>query len=57
MSTGNSGYYGYLVGIVTATTLQPLDNIKMALIVPPAKLTLTNNFLKNIVVATRFIHR
>ena len=29
------GIYGYLAGIVNAVLLQPLDNIKMALIFPP----------------------
>lgn len=30
-----NGYYGGLAGLVVAATLQPLDNVKMALIVPP----------------------
>lgn len=50
-----NGYYGYLAGTTTAAVLQPLDNIKMALIVPPNKLTLTNNFLKNIYLAFCYI--
>jgi hypothetical protein len=33
-----TGYYGYVTGMVTAAALQPLDNIKMALILPPSKL-------------------
>lgn len=50
-----NGYYGYLAGTTTAAVLQPLDNIKMALIVPPSKLTLSNNFLKNIFLAFSYI--
>lgn len=51
----NNGMYGYLAGMTTAATLQPLDNIKMALIVPPNKLSLSSNFVKNIILATRYI--
>jgi hypothetical protein len=51
----NNGYYGYLAGTTTAAILQPFDNIKMVLIVPPNKLTLTNNFLKNIYLAFCYI--
>jgi len=53
--TRKNGYYGYLAGTTTAAVLQPLDNIKMALIVPPNKLSLSSNFLKNVYLATRFI--
>lgn len=51
----SNGYYGYLAGTTTAAILQPLDNIKMALIVPPSKLSLTNNFLKNVYLAYSYI--
>lgn len=51
----NNGYYGSLAGTVTATLLQPLDNIKMTLIVPPNKLELSSNFIKNVYLATRYI--
>ena len=44
-----NGIYGYIAGIVNAGILQPLQNIKMALIVPPKDLQLSNNFVKNIV--------
>ncbi len=50
-----NGYYGYLAGTTTAAVLQPLDNIKMALIVPPSRLTLSSNFLKNIYLAFSYI--
>ncbi len=50
-----NGYYGYVAGTTTAAVLQPLDNIKMALIVPPNKLSLSTNFLKNVYLASRYI--
>jgi hypothetical protein len=50
-----NGYYGYLAGTTTAAILQPLDNIKMALIVPPNKLSLSNNFMKNLYLAFCYI--
>jgi len=43
-----NGLYGYIAGITTAATLQPLENIKMALMLPPKDLKLSNNFLRNI---------
>ena len=49
------GLYGYLSGMATAAILQPLDNIKMSLILPPQHLKLTNNFLANVFLATKYI--
>jgi hypothetical protein len=43
-----NGLYGYIAGMTTAAVLQPLDNIKMALMIPPKDLTLTNNFVRNL---------
>lgn len=51
----NNGYYGSLAGAATATLLQPLDNIKMTLIVPPNKLKLSSNFIKNVYLAILYI--
>lgn len=50
-----NGIYGYLAGTTTAAVLQPLDNIKMALILPPNKLSLSGNFAKNIYLAFQYI--
>lgn len=50
-----NGYYGGLAGVFVAATLQPLDNIKMALIVPPQKLSLSENFVKNFFLAGQYI--
>lgn len=52
---GKNGYYGYLAGTTTAAVLQPLDNIKMALIVPPNKLTLSTNFMRNLYLAFSYL--
>ena len=43
-----NGFYGYIAGIVSAGILQPLENMKMALMVPPKDLPLSNNFAKNL---------
>lgn len=50
-----NGYFGSVAGTVTVTILQPLDNIKMALIMPPNKLELSSNFVKNVYLAIRYI--
>lgn len=54
--TNNTCYYGYISGILTAATLQPLDNIKMNLMLPPTKLTLSSNFVANIYNVARYLH-
>ena len=55
MTSSNAVYYGYASGLITAATLQPLDNIKMTLMIPPNRLTLSSNFAKNIYLATKYI--
>jgi hypothetical protein len=50
-----NAYYGFFAGTVSAALLQPLDNIKIALIVPPTKLTLTSNWLANAYRVARYI--
>ena len=50
------GYYGYLAGLLTTVTLQPLDNIKMALIVPPSNLNFSSNFVTNVIRASKYIY-
>jgi hypothetical protein len=49
------GYYGYIAGTTTAVMLQPLDNIKMTLIVPPKKLSLSSNCIANVYRACKYI--
>jgi hypothetical protein len=50
-----NGVYGYIAGITTAAILQPLDNIKMALMLPPRDLPLTNNFIRNIYLSVKYL--
>lgn len=54
----NTCYYGLMSGLITAATLQPLDNIKMAIMIPPSKLEnkLSSNFANNIFFAIKFLH-
>lgn len=53
---GKNGLYGYLSGLATAFALQPLENIKMVLMLPPKNANLGSNFLKNISTATRYLY-
>ena len=50
------GLYGSLAGFIASVTLQPLENIKMVLLVPPKELQLCNNFFKNVVKVTQFLY-
>lgn len=54
----NTCYYGLMSGLITAATLQPLDNIKMAIMIPPSRLEnrLSSNFANNIFFAIKFLH-
>jgi hypothetical protein len=49
--------YGYLSGMSAAVALQPLDNIKVALMVPPKDLQTTSNPLRNLYVVCRFLEK
>lgn len=51
------GLYGYFAGIANAAILQPLENIKMALMIAPKDLKLTNNFLSNLRTASKYLWR
>jgi len=51
------GLYGSLAGFTAAAALQPLENIKMVLMLPPKDLQLGKNFLKNIPKATYYLYR
>ncbi len=46
-------------GITTTIFLQPFENAKMALMLPPEKLSsqLSSNFVRNMQIASRFIYR
>jgi hypothetical protein len=51
MDKASIGLYGSLSGSVIALVLQPLENIKMALMLPPKDLSLNRNVLMNFVKA------
>lgn len=51
-----NGIYGYLSGFTAAAVLQPLENIKMVLLVPPKDIAFTSNFIKNIPIATNYLY-
>ena len=53
----DKGVYGLFSGILTTAILQPFENIKMALMLPPNNLKskMTNNFIYNIKQSSIFI--
>lgn len=53
----DKGLYGMISGVITTAILQPFENVKMALMIPPENLPLTRNFLLNMHLATRYIAR
>jgi hypothetical protein len=54
---GKHGLYGYLSGFTTAAALQPLENVKMVLMLPPKDAVLGSNFINNISKATTYLYR
>ncbi len=46
----DKGFYGLFSGIFTTSLLQPFENVKMALMIPPQALQqrMTNNFIINL---------
>ena len=51
----DKGFYGMMSGILTTAVLQPFENVKMALMIPPKNLQLGNNVFTNLILASRFI--
>lgn len=49
--------FGSMAGFTAAAIMQPLENVKMVLMIPPNNLTLTNNFLKNLLISTKFLYK
>lgn len=49
------GFYGYVAGMTSAVLLQPLDNIKMVLMMPPKDLVFTRNFLRNVQLSAKYL--
>lgn len=53
----NKGQYGFISGSIAAAALQPLENIKMVLMIPPNDVAFTSNFLRNIPIASRYLYQ
>lgn len=53
----DKGLYGLYSGVFTTAVLQPLENIKMALMLPPKVLqnSFNNNFIFNLRLSCQFI--
>jgi len=51
-----NGIFGMISGVITTALLQPFENIKMALMIPPKRLNINNNFIINIKNASQFIY-
>lgn len=51
-----NGLYGSLAGFVAATALQPLENIKMVMLVPPKEVKMAHNFFKDVVISTKYLY-
>ena len=48
--------FGYLSGCITAATLQPIENVKMIMLVPSKQVILTKNFLRNILISIHYLN-
>jgi hypothetical protein len=53
----DKGIYGMISGIITTSILQPFENIKMALMLPPKDLKLNNNVIKNVSLSYSYIKK
>ena len=51
----DKGLYGMISGVLSTAVLQPFENIKMALMIPPRNIQLSNNFILNLHIAYRYI--
>ena len=51
----DKGVFGLISGVLTTAILQPFENIKMALMLPPKNLKLSSNFLVNMSIASKYI--
>ena len=51
----DKGILGMISGVITTALLQPFENLKMALMLPPKNLELNQNFIKNSSKAVKYI--
>jgi len=51
-----NGIYGCISGVLVAAALQPLENIKMALLIPPKDIVLSSSFIRNVPIATKYLY-
>ena len=52
-----NGLYGSVAGFTASVTLQPLENIKMVLLVPPKELQLSKKFFKDVGIVAKFLYK
>jgi hypothetical protein len=52
-----NGLFGMTSGVIATALLQPFENIKMAMMIPPKALDLSRNFAGNISNASNYIYR
>jgi hypothetical protein len=56
MLNGN-GLFGLFSGIITTSILQPFENVKMALMIPPNDLKQGTNVIRNLYNASQYIYK
>lgn len=47
--------FGSLAGVLAASSLQPLENVKMVLMIPPKGFRLTNNIFFNLFNSAKYL--
>lgn len=55
LERASTGLFGSASGLLVAVLLQPLENVKMALMLPPSDLATNNNFISNFQHAYKYI--
>lgn len=55
-SKTSHGLMGAVAGVIAAAILQPLENIKVAMMLPPRDLKLNHKIVHNLAVTKRYIY-